>query len=196
MADSVGDPHALYFHVRIVLGMVVGLALTHLLRGVARIIEHPAQKPLYWIHLVWVVSIFVYLLHFWWWQLRLTNETQWTFLIFFFLVSYALLLYLLAALLFPEQMNDYQGYREYFYSRRSWFFAVLATVYAVDFYDTWLKGADYFHSLGVEYPVRNCGFIVLCAVAMKTRRPLFHGLFAVAAFLYQVSWIARLYESL
>lgn len=190
------DPHALYFHVRVMLGVVVGLALTHLLRGVARIIEHPQQKGIYWVHLVWVLSMFVFLLHFWWWQLRLTNEVQWTFLMFVFLVSYALLLYLLAALLFPEQMGDYAGYREYFYSRRAWFFGVLAFVYVVDFGDTWLKGADYFHSLGAEYIVRNTTFIILCGIAIASRHSLFHAAFAVAGLIYQVSWIARRYELL
>jgi hypothetical protein len=196
MSSGIDDPHALYFHIRMMLGIVVGLALTHLLRGIARIIEHPYQKPLYWVHLVWVLSMFVWLLHFWWWQIRLTNEVQWTFLIFFFLVSYALLLYLLSALLFPEQVDEYKSYREYFYSRRAWFFAVLACVYAVDFYDTWLKGADYFHGLGIEYIVRNATYIVLCGVAIATRQPAFHATFAVAGLLYQVSWILRSYESL
>lgn len=31
----------LYLHVRVLLGMVVGLGLTHLLRNLARTVEHP-----------------------------------------------------------------------------------------------------------------------------------------------------------
>jgi hypothetical protein len=188
------DPHAFYFHVRIMMGMVVGLALTHLLRGIARLIEHPARRPVYWIHLAWVLSMFIYIVHFWWWELSLTAEPNWTFGIYVFLVLYTLLLYLLAALLFPEDLADYAGYRDYFYSRRVWFFSVLAFVYVVDFYDSWLKGTEYFHSLGPEYLARNIGYIALCSIAIATRNPWFHGAFVVAGAIYQVSWIVRLYE--
>ena len=58
------DPasHAnLYIHVRILLGMIVGLGLTHLLRHLARIVERPQTRRIYWVHLVWAGFMFVYL---------------------------------------------------------------------------------------------------------------------------------------
>ena len=66
-----------------------------------------------------------------------------------------MLYYLLCALLFPAKIDDYDGYADYFISRRHWFFGILAVIYAVDFIDTWIKGATYFASLGPEYPIRN-----------------------------------------
>lgn len=196
MTNELGDPHTLYFHVRMVMGMVIGLALTHLLRGVARIIEHPRDRNLYWVHLVWVLFMFVYLVHFWWWELWFSVETHWTFGIYLFLILYSLLLYLLAALVFPEHLTEYEGYRDYFYSRRRWIFGVLALVFVVDFPDTWLKGPAYVERLGSEYPARNVAFIVLCLIAMAIRDARFHAVFAIAAVVYQVTWIVRLYDVL
>ncbi|MBB6095262.1 hypothetical protein HNQ60_004152 [Povalibacter uvarum] len=196
MANELGDPHTLFFHVRMVMGMVIGLALAHLLRGVARVIEHPGDRALYWVHLLWVFFMFMYLVHFWWWELWFSTQTHWTFGIYFFLVLYSLLLYLLAALVFPEHLTDYSSYRDYFYSRRVWIFGVLALVFVVDFPDTWLKGKEYVERLGPEYPIRNMGFIVLSIAAMATRNATFHAVFAVAAIVYQLSWIVRLYDVL
>ena len=92
------DPasHAnLYIHVRILLGMIVGLGLTHLLRHVARIVERPRAHRIYGVHLVWAGFMFVYMLHFWWWEFSLSHQAHWSFMFYLYVTLYALLLYLL-----------------------------------------------------------------------------------------------------
>lgn len=186
----------IYLHVRVLMAMIIGLGLTHLLRHAARIVEHPKQARIYWVHLVWALSMFLYLLHFWWWEFRLAALPHWNFNLYLFVVIYALLLYLLCALIFPEQINGYNGYRDYFYSRRAWFFGALALMYVIDYADTWVKGAGYLRSFGTEYDIRNICYIVLSAIAIWTRRERFHAFFAVAGVIYQLSWIVRQFETL
>jgi len=130
----------MYLHVRVVFAMIVGLGVTHLLRGIARIVEHPGKNKAYWVHLVWVFFLFLYLIHFWWWEFRLESVPQWTFPLYLFVAVYAVLLYLLCAPLFPEQMSDYDRFDSYFDSRRKWMFAALAALFAVDVLDTVIKG--------------------------------------------------------
>ncbi len=98
-------------------------------------------------------------------------------------------------MLLPERLDDYRDYREYFYSRRRWLFATLALVYLIDFGDTWLKGEAYFRSFGAEYIVRNVSYIVACVLAAMVRNPVYHAGFVVIGLLYQISWIARLFET-
>ncbi|HEY5972222.1 MAG TPA: hypothetical protein VIT22_09645 [Pseudoxanthomonas sp.] len=193
-AANLLDP--LYLHVRILLGMVVGLALTHLLRNFARIIDRPQRHKIYWVHALWACFMFLYLLHFWWWEFRLSHLLQWTFVLYLFVTLYALLLYLLCAVVFPEDMASHDGYRDYFFARRKWIFGLLALVFAVDLCDTWIKGEDYFHSFGLEYPMRNSLYIVGSLVAIATRNRWYHAAFAVLALLYQLSWIVRQFETL
>ena len=196
MAPSLptADLAPVYLHVRVLLGMIVGLGLTHLLRQFARIVEHPRDKRVYWVHLLWVLSVFLFLLHFWWWEFRLASIGQWTFNLFLFVSLYALLLYLLCVFILPDSLHDYADYRDYYYSRRRWFFGALAAVYLVDYVDTLLKGADYLHAFGAEYPARNIVHVLACAVAIVTRRAWFHATFVLLAVLYQLSWIARQFE--
>ncbi|TDK18868.1 hypothetical protein E2F46_17150 [Luteimonas aestuarii] len=186
----------LFFHIRVLMGIVVGLAFTHLLRGLARMIEAPGERRVYWVHLVWVASMLLFLVHFWWWEFGLSGIVRWRFDMYVFITGYALLLYLLCALVLPERMADHSDYRDYFYSRRRWFFGALALAYLVDFGDTWMKGAAYFHAFGNEYVVRNIAYIVASLVAIATRNPVYHGTFAVAGLLYQLAWIARQFETL
>jgi hypothetical protein len=183
-------------HIRIVMGMVIGLGVTRLLSGVARIVQHPDRFPLYSVHLGWVLSVLLMLVHFWWWEFGLYHITDWTFGVYLFLISYAIVLFLLCALLFPESMTDYAGYEDYFLSRRVWFFGILASTYLFDFVDTLLKGEEHLASFGTEYLVRLPVSIALCCLAMATRNRLFHILFVVATLIYQVSFILRLFDRL
>ncbi len=199
MAPSALHPESttnLYLHVRVLMGMIVGLGLTHLLRHFARIVEHPKRHAIYWVHMAWALSMFLYLLHFWWWEFRLATVDQWTFNLYLFVVIYALLLYLLCALIFPENLDENESYRSYFYYRRNWFFGVLAAVYVVDYLDTWIKGADYLHSFGAVFPLRNAGYVVASLVAMKTDKAWYHAAFVVAGLLFQLYWIGQQFEVL
>ena len=81
-------------------------------------------------------------------------------------------------------MDDYDGYRDYFLSRRKWLFGILALTYVADIIDTLLKGQAYLASFGWEYPARVVGYLVLCGVAMFTRNGKFHAAFAVLNLAY------------
>ncbi len=190
----VRDPISLFVHVRILIGMIIGLGLTHLLRSFAELIEQPGHRRIYWVHLAWALFVFLYMLHFWWWEFRLSHIVPWSFNIYVFISLYALLLYLLCAFTFSVSASQYPSYREYFYARKNWFFSVLALAYAVDMWDTWIKGPDYFHHLGPEYVARNVAHVVLCLIAVFVRNPVFHGTFVILALAYQISWIARQFE--
>lgn len=183
-------------HIRIVMGMVVGLGVTRLLTGVARIIQHPGQYRLYPVHLAWVASVLLTLIHFWWWEFGLFGITRWTFEAYLFIVAYAVMLFLLSALLFPDSMFDYAGYEDFFISRRGWFFGLLAATFAADLVDTLIKGKEHFERFGWEYLIRTPLLFTLCIVAAITTNRRFHAVFVAGTLIYQISWILRLFDSL
>jgi hypothetical protein len=182
-------------HCRLIVGMVLSLALARLLNGLARFIQHPKKVRVYSIHLCWVLAILLFLIHFWWWEFRLLNIQQWTFEAYLLVILYAIIFFLLCSLLFPDQMEEYKGYEDYFTSRRKWFFGIFALSFIVDFVDTALKGMPYFHSLGIEYPIRNVIYLLLCITAIFVSNKKFQLGFVVASLIYQLSYIFRLYDT-
>jgi len=188
--------HDIFPHIRIVMGMVIGLGMTRLLSGVARIVQHPKQYPLYPIHLAWVAMLLLMLVHFWWWEIDLYVVTDWTFGKYIFVIFYAVTLFLMCALLFPDSMQDYRGYEDFFYARRAWFFGLLALTYLLDVVDTLLKGQDYFERFDNEYQLRTPILMVLCIVAAVTGNRRFHTVFVAGLLIYQVSWILRLFDTI
>jgi len=190
------DPHELYLHIRVLVGVVLGLGLTRILSGLARMVEHPGRNPVSATHLLWVAVILLSIVHFWWWEFALISIGAWRFELFVFLLLYAFLWFVLACLLFPGDLAEHDTYEAYFLSRRRWFFGLFAATFAADLIDTAIKGADHFRALGPEYPARIAAGIVLCAIAAWTGNRRFHLLFAALYLAYDLSWILRLYDTL
>jgi len=185
----------LFEYIAVFTSIVAGLGVTHLLQGVARLIQHPGRKQLYWVHLVWVVYTFYTIIFWWWWEFRFVQVEVWTFPLYLFVISFALVLYLLCVLLFPSELGEYAGFKGYFYSRRRWFFGLLTLFFLFDFLDTWLKGSDYFFSLGTEYMVSSIAQPTGCVIGMFSKNERYHSVFAVLSLAYQLSWALRFYQT-
>lgn len=183
-------------HIRIVMGMVVGLGITRLLMGVAAMVQHPARARLSSIHLLWSLSILIELIFFWWWEFALFSISNWSFGIFLFLIGYAITLFLLAALLFPDRIDEYQGYEDFFLKRRHWFFGLFAATYLFDIVDTLIKGEAHFQRFGTEYFIQVPIGLLLCAIAIWTPNRHFHRALVVVHLLYQLTWSFRLFDTI
>ncbi len=186
----------LYLHVRVIVSIILGLSIARLLNGVARFVQHPRRHRIWWTHLGWVAWMLLSVIGFWWWEFRLAEVPRWTFETYVFVALYASVYFLLCTLLFPDDIAEYSGFQDYFMSRRGWFFGLLAVSFLLDVVDTWLKGAQHFHALGLEYPVKIACSLVLCIVAMRTTDLRFHGVLVVVALLYQATFLARYYSAL
>jgi hypothetical protein len=182
-----------YTHIKVVISIIVGLCITTLLKGFADFVQHPRRAKVSLLHLGWAASLLLWIIHFWWWEFRLAMVPHWTFEIYFFVILYAILFFFLSTLLFPSDLKDYAGYEDYFLSRRVWFFGFLAATFVADIIDTSLKGSAYLHSFGIEYPIRIAASLLLCIVAMITRNRRIQLALLTVSFLYQISFIVRLY---
>ena len=184
-----------FAHIKTVIGIILGLSITQLLKGVIKIVEHPKKYKPYWVHLLWALYIFFVVIHFWWWEVHLNDIKHWDFALYFFIIVYIMMYYFVCTLLFPEQLVDYEGYEDYFYSRRKWFFSVLSLTFAADIIDTVIKGKEYMSQLYWEFPIRNIVHILLCLLAIKISNKKFHAILVIAFIVYELSFIARKYYS-
>jgi hypothetical protein len=183
-------------HVRVVIGMILGLCIARLLNGLVRIIQHPKHTRVYSVHIGWVIYLLLALIHFWWWELFLIELPSWQFETYLFLIAYVIVLFFLSAFLFPDSLSDYSGYEDFFISRRRWFFGFFALMMIFDLIDTLIKGRAHLDMLGIEYVIRLAVYLVLCGIAFYTTNRKFHKVFVATAVAYNVSWILRYYSTL
>lgn len=185
----------LFEHCRLIVGMVMSLAVARLLNGLARFVQHPKKMKVYGVHLAWVFTMLILLTHFWWWEFKLIDLQVWTYGAYFLIILYAIVFFILCSLLFPDSMEEYSGFEDYFMSRRRWFFGIFGLSFLIDLLDTWLKGVAHFQSLGLEYPIRNILYLVLCVVAMFVTSQRFHVALVAISLVYEVSYILRLFNT-
>ena len=185
------SPHEIFTHVRIVMGMVIGLGITRMLAGIAGFIQHPGRHRVSLLHMLWVGSILLELVLFWWWEFGLSRIPAWSFGVYLFLIGYAVVLYLISALLFPDNIAEYAGYEDFFIRRRRWFFSLMAATFVLDVVDTLIKGQAHWNQLSADYLVQVPIGLALCLTAS-----IFAGRgvqIAVAAMhlAYQFYWVGR-----
>jgi hypothetical protein len=187
--------HDVFVHIRLIIGMVISLAMARLLNGIAKFVQHPKKIQIYPVHMGWVFTLLLFLVHFWWWEFHLIDVVTWTFEGYLLIISYAISFFFLSTILFPDHMEEYAGYKEYFNSRKKWFFAILASTFIIDLLDGFIKGNAYVAALGPEMPIRNCIYFSVCLAAMFINSEKFQRAFVAIAFIYEISWIFRLYHT-
>lgn len=188
--------HDIFFHVRVFIGIVTGLCVTRLLTGLARFVQHPDREKVYPIHLGWALFLLLSVIHFWWFEFGLFRIEQWTFEKYFFVIFYAVLFFFICAILFPDRMEEYSGFADYFHSRQRWFYALLSAIFVFDVIDSAMKGADHLRSFGLEYPLRQASLFALSVIAMFVNDRRYHAAFVIAALAYQGWWILRAFDVL
>lgn len=185
----------MFEYVFVLASVIIGLAITHLLQGVTGIIQRRDGKPLYWVHLVWVTFMFLTVVFWWWWEFRFQQVQTWTFTLYFFVLLYAVLMYVICALLFPRDLAGYDSWKDYMMARRAWFFGLAIAAQPMDILDTWLKGADYLASLGLGYWIGKAVIVAAYAVAIVWRDGRYQAAVAVASLAFQVWLVLQYYET-
>ena len=176
-------------YVMVLASVIIGLAVAQLLQGVAQLIQHPDRGRLYWVHLLWVLLMFFNALFLWWWEFALSHTTRWTFELYVFVLSFAVVLYLICAILTPATLGHYADYRAYFFSRRRWLFGLLLLFSILDFVDSATKGLAHLTALGWPYFTSVAVRSVLLLVAMKSRSEKVHAVI-VLLFLANMAFLA------
>jgi hypothetical protein len=127
--------------------IVLGLAITRLLLGFGKIVQARDRVQVYWVHLVWVLNVFLYTVLNWWILYRWHTQTDWNFFLFLFILLSPTVEFLLSILLFPEPLER-ADLRHHFFANRLWFFVLAGSLAPLDAIDTLLKGYAHFAAQG------------------------------------------------
>jgi hypothetical protein len=181
-------------YVMVLVSIVIGLAITHLLNalaaGVHRLRGHGEPLRLEAVYLLWVGFLLIWLVSFWWWEFKFQEiESEWSFGLYLFVISYAVSLFLLAAVLVPSRLAGVSDSYTYFMDGRTWFFWGLIFLVGLDTVDSFLKSTEW--GLRPFYLFQS-GVMLAAAVAglLSTRRSV-QLLGAAAAFAVQMVYMFR-----
>src|SRR5215510_2928991 len=147
-ANAVNQPPAVnaFEYLSVLISIVLALGMTRALAGVGEMLQARKHRRIYWVHVVWVVNLFLYLVVAWWIFYRWRNQQEWTFYLFVFVLISPTILYLASMLLFPPEssVDELVDYKTHYYANHRAFFVIFSLFTVVDVADTLLKGIPHF----------------------------------------------------
>ena len=170
-----------FSYLSVLISIILALGMTRVLAGVGEMLQARSRRRLYWVHAVWVVNLFLYLVVAWWIFYRWRNQQPWTFFLFIFVLISPTILYLASIVLFPPEssLDDFVNYKTHYYSNHRVFFVLFAL----------LEGISHLVALGPLYFISSILFFARLVIAAITRNERYHQCYAIF-FLAQTTLIS------
>jgi len=168
-------------YLSVLISIILALGMTRVLAGVGEMLQARSHRRLYWVHLLWVVNLFLYLVVAWWIFYRWRNQQPWTFFLFVFVLISPTILFLASLLLFPREgsIDESISYKTHYYANHRAFFILFGLFTPVDIVDSLLKGLPHFLQLGWPYFVSSSLYLTGLVTAAITRNQRYHQFFAI-----------------
>jgi hypothetical protein len=178
-------------HVMVLTSIIIGLGITNALLGVSGAIERYTESTrpvkLSWASAFWLAQVFLWMVLFWWWEFRLVDILKnWSLWNYFLIICYAVVLFLLVALLVPNDWDKVDDLNSYFLSKRRWFYSVFLLGVVIDVMDSFMKGGwTYIMGqglLGWAYPGVN---ILVVVIGIRSRHIRTHTIMGIVS----IAWL-------
>jgi hypothetical protein len=177
-------------YLSILTSIVLGLGITRVLTGFGGLLQVRHRVRLYWVHLLWALNLFLFLVLNWWILFRWHTQSEWSFFIFLFILLSPTVGFLLSVLLFPDPIKDGADMSQYFFANHRWFFLLGALLAPIDALDTLLKGWDHFTAQGPLYVVFLSMIFGLNLIAAFTTSGKYHAFFSIFFLCYLLFFIS------
>lgn len=145
------------------ISIVVGLGVTHILYGLARIIHNRDRLQLDTLHFVWTLNVLLILLLNWWVLFLWVDHPAWSFDIYLLLIAWGVLLYMLSVVLYPPDIRGDESYGVLFEKNRQWLFGAFIAFVLLDIAQTAVRGQLFTPGIYLPYVVH---YAVLAAIGM------------------------------
>jgi hypothetical protein len=181
-------------YLSVLVSIIVGLALTQLLSGAARLIQLRRRVPMHATTLLWMAILLLIDIQVWWVAFERRAAVQWTFFSFLLYLLIPIGVFLLSYLVLPDMGDeDAPDLRANFEDNRAWFFGLLASLPAVSLLEQWLRDGTLHWDGDVAFRV---AFSALSLVAARVRSARYHLWNAIVALGLFVGYVLLLFVRL
>jgi len=145
------------------ISIVVGLGVTHILYGTARLIHNRGRQKIGKLHFIWTLNVLLILLLNWWILFLWADHAEWSFDVYLLLVGWGIALYMLAVILYPPDIGANDSYDEIFDRNRTWLLGTFVTFIALDIAQTAVRGQLFDPPLFLPYSLH---YVTLAAIGI------------------------------
>ncbi len=178
-------------YITVLLSIIIGLGVTQLLSGIARLIrDGRALAPAWW---VFVAVATLLLAHFevWWVSFMWKRVAEWTFFGYVASLVLPVVLYLLAYLVLPGDLHlDGRHIVEAFIAKRRPFYCLIFLIAPASFFQQWMLTGGVVADLDTAMRLL---WIVLAIPGFLSRRLAVQATIAVASFTLLAAYVVLLF---
>ena len=180
-----------YSYLSVLLSIILGLAITQVLKGFRGMLLTRARVRFYWPSVMWSCTLLLLFVQSWWAMFYMRNITAWTFPMFGIVVLQTIVEYMLSAIVLPDFFGTESiDLHEHYYAHRRLFFGLIVLVLLISL------GKSYVIDGHLPEPVNTgfqLSFIAVSVIALITRREWFHRAQAIIAVIGISAYIAVLF---
>lgn len=114
-----------FSHMRIINGMGISLCISRLLIFASRFVQHPNKHKISYMHIGWVIVVFLWIIQFWWDYLFESSTKTYNVYTYVSDLLYVFGLFFMCVTLTPDDIKEYGDYERYFMSRKTWLLSLL-----------------------------------------------------------------------
>ena len=179
----------MFDYLGILISVILGLALTHVLRGLAKLIQLRHECRPYWVQIAWTINVVTFVLGIWWGMFWWKGLNEWTVEWFLFIAAYAIVLFMWASMLYPPEFTADLRFEEYFLANRRWFFGTQLVAVLMDIPETTRKATLHLRAVPKQYSLFIAILVAVTLLGMYTSNRRVHGALAVIAFLTLIGYL-------
>jgi len=181
-------------YLSVLVSIVIGLGISHLLSGAARLIQLRRRTRMYLPTLLWTGILFLLNVQIWWVAFDRRRTEDWNFFEFLLYLLIPVGAVVLSYLVLPELGDeDEVDLRASYFENRGWFFGIFAAIPVVSLVEETVRDGAFPTDLDAAFRVV---FTLLALLAARVRGEAFHLLSAVLALVLFAAYVAVLFARL
>lgn len=184
-----------FSYLSVLLSIILGLAITQILKGVRGMVLARARVVSYWPTFVFAAFLFLIDVQVWWAFFDMRHVQLWTFPLFAVVLTQTTCLYLLAALVLPDFFGEQSvDLRKHYYAHHRIFFCLFIVGLIASLAKPVLLGGNLFDDkIDVAF---HFGWITIALIGAITTREWFHKSISVLSASSFLIYIALLFMRL
>lgn len=180
----------MFEYIGVLISVILGLGMTHLAVGMSKLIQERETVRHYWVHILWTLNVLIHILAIWWGMYWWNDLPEWTVFQYLFITVYSVVLFLLAAMLYPWDMSKNEDFRDYFFRNRVWFFSIMLVAWLIDIPETLFKSTSSLRETPTDYAFFISSLLVICCVGIVTANRRVHAVLPFAWMLIVVGYLS------
>jgi hypothetical protein len=182
-------------YITVLLSIILGLAVTQLLSGIARLLRDGRSLARAWWLFAIVATLLIGVLQVWWISFIWRDVQEWTFFSYVAFMVLPVLLYLLAYLVLPADLHlDGDALVQAFIERRRPFYVIVALIPLASFAQQWLLSGAVPRA-DLDFALRLL-WIVVAVPGFLSRRVAVQACAAVLSLALMLTYICLLFVRL